>query len=109
MRLLEQVFSGEDTVRFRGMAIITRNCWLDAGSAGRCSGIAELCPDRRVLIALLVLPFYVPPVIFGAGIMQAAQGSTSPFQALAFLAAYALFALALGPIAMGAALRSALS
>ena len=62
-----------------------------------------------VLMALLVLPFYVPPVIFGAGLMQAAQGSTSPLQALAFLAAYALFALALGPIAMGAALRSALN
>ncbi|MGN6366134.1 heme exporter protein CcmB [Asticcacaulis taihuensis] len=62
-----------------------------------------------VLMALLVLPFYVPPVIFGAGLMQAVQISASPLQALAFLAAYALFALALGPIAMGAALRSALS
>jgi len=62
-----------------------------------------------VLMALLVLPFYVPPVIFGAGLMQAMQTSASPLQALAFLAAYALFALALGPIAMGAALRSALS
>ncbi|MBW8881228.1 MAG: heme exporter protein CcmB [Asticcacaulis sp.] len=62
-----------------------------------------------VLMALLVLPFYVPPVIFGAGIMQAAQISASPLQALAFLAAYALFALALAPIATGAALRSALN
>ena len=62
-----------------------------------------------VLMALLVLPFYVPPVIFGAGLMQAVQTSASPVQALAFLAAYALFALALGPVAMGAALRSALS
>jgi len=62
-----------------------------------------------VLMALLVLPFYVPPVIFGAGLMQAVQTQTSPVQALAFLASYALFALALGPIAMGAALRSALS
>lgn len=62
-----------------------------------------------VLMALLVLPFYVPPVIFGAGLMQAIQAGTSPWQALAFLASYALFAAALGPIAMGAALRSALS
>ncbi|EGF92144.1 heme exporter protein CcmB [Asticcacaulis biprosthecium C19] len=62
-----------------------------------------------VLMALLVLPFYVPPVIFGAGLMQAAQISASPLQALAFLSAYALFALALAPIAMGAALRSALN
>ncbi|ESQ84719.1 heme exporter protein B [Asticcacaulis sp. AC466] len=62
-----------------------------------------------VLMALLVLPFYVPPVIFGAGLMQATQTGASPAQALAFLGAYALFALALGPIAMGAALRGALS
>ncbi|MGA9659639.1 MAG: heme exporter protein CcmB [Asticcacaulis sp.] len=62
-----------------------------------------------VLMALLVLPFYIPPVIFGAGLMQAAQLHTSPLQALAFLAAYALFALVLAPITMGAALRSALS
>ncbi len=62
-----------------------------------------------VLMALLVLPFYVPPVIFGAGLMQAVQNHTSPVQALAFLAAYALFALALAPVTMGAALRSALS
>ena len=62
-----------------------------------------------VLMALLVLPFFVPPVIFGAGLIQAAQAHTSPVQALAFLGAYALFALALGPVAMGAALRSALS
>ena len=62
-----------------------------------------------LLMALLVLPFYVPPVIFGAGLMQAVQTGASPLQALAFLTAYALFALALGPIAMGAALRSALS
>ncbi|MEI9903661.1 MAG: heme exporter protein CcmB [Asticcacaulis sp.] len=62
-----------------------------------------------VLMALLVLPFYVPPVIFGAGLMQAVQSAAAPWQALAFLAAYALFAIALGPFAMGAALRSALS
>ena len=62
-----------------------------------------------VLMALLVLPFYVPPVIFGAGLMQAVQTQSSPWQALAFLAAYALFALALTPVAMGAALKSALN
>ncbi len=62
-----------------------------------------------VLMALLILPFYMPPVIFGAGLMQAVQMHTSPVQALSFLGAYALFALALSPVAMGAALRSALS
>jgi heme exporter protein B len=58
------------------------------------------------LMALLVLPFYVPPVIFGAVLMS---GGAAHLQALAFLAAYTLFALALGPIAMGAALRAGLA
>jgi heme exporter protein B len=62
-----------------------------------------------VLMAILVLPLYVPPVIFGAGLMSAAATNAPVGQGLAFLAAYALFALALGPIAMGAALRSALN
>jgi len=62
-----------------------------------------------VLIALLVLPFYVPPVIFGAGLMQAYLSGSPIFQALGLLGAYSLFALALCPIATGAALRSALN
>jgi len=63
------------------------------------------------LMALLVLPFYVPPVIFGAALMSpaGAQGlQAHGLQAGAFLSAYALFALALAPIAMGAALRNGL-
>lgn len=59
-----------------------------------------------VLMALLVLPFYVPPVIFGSALMQ--PETLHADQALAFLGAYALFALALGPVAMGAALRQGL-
>jgi heme exporter protein B len=62
-----------------------------------------------VLMAILVLPLYVPPVIFGSGLMSAATTAAPVGEGLAFLAAYALFALALGPIAMGAALRSALN
>ncbi|MFT4089768.1 MAG: heme exporter protein CcmB [Asticcacaulis sp.] len=62
-----------------------------------------------VLIALLVLPFYVPPVIFGAGLMQAYLTGAPITQALGLLGAYSLFALALCPIATGAALRSALN
>ena len=86
---------------------------LGSLSFGLIGGIgASLSLGARqggMLMALLVLPFYVPPVIFGAGLIQAAQAQASPLQALAFLAAYALFALTLSPFAMGAALRSALS
>jgi heme exporter protein B len=61
-----------------------------------------------VLMALLVLPFYIPPVIFGAGLLERLSLGQSPFEALSFLMAYGLFALALAPIAAGAALRGAL-
>lgn len=52
-----------------------------------------------VLIALIVLPFFAPPVIFGAAVASGQVG------ALALLAGCALAAVALGPIAAAAALR----
>ncbi|MGE0045823.1 MAG: heme exporter protein CcmB [Hyphomonadaceae bacterium] len=58
-----------------------------------------------VLIALLVLPFFAPPILFGAtAALDAAQGT--PFgPAFLLLCGCALFALALGPVAAAAALR----
>jgi heme exporter protein B len=58
-----------------------------------------------MLIALLVTPFYMPVLIFGSGAVDAAlQGMpTGPF--LALLAAMLCLAIALGPAAIGAALR----
>jgi heme exporter protein B len=54
-----------------------------------------------VLIALIILPFFAPIVIFGAGV--AAGGDiAAPF---ALLGGCALAAIALGPIAAAAALR----
>ncbi|MES1202804.1 MAG: heme exporter protein CcmB [Pseudomonadota bacterium] len=59
-----------------------------------------------VLIALLVLPFYAPPIIFGAAATAAAARGeglfTPPFL---LLAGCALAALALGPIGAAAAAR----
>ncbi len=54
-----------------------------------------------VLIALIVLPFFAPPIIFGAAVAQG-EAVTS---ALLILAGCALGACALGPIAAAAALR----
>lgn len=54
-----------------------------------------------VLIALIVLPFFAPPIIFGSAV--AAGEQVGP--ALAILTGCALAALALGPIAAAAALR----
>ncbi|SFX22743.1 heme exporter protein B [Marinospirillum alkaliphilum DSM 21637] len=62
-----------------------------------------------VLITLLVLPFYMPVLIFGTGAMQAAIGGHPAGAHLALLAALTLLALALAPWAIAAALRIAVS
>ncbi len=62
-----------------------------------------------LLTAVIVLPLFVPPVIFGGGAL-AAMASGLPWTAgLALLGAYAAAAVALGPSAMAAACRNALS
>jgi heme exporter protein B len=62
-----------------------------------------------LLTAVIVLPLFVPPVIFGGGALDA-FGDGLPWRAgFALLGAYALAAVALGPIAMAAACRNALS
>lgn len=57
-----------------------------------------------LLIALIALPFYVPTAIFGALALASPVGL--PPEAL-FLAASTLFALAVAPLGMGAALKLA--
>ncbi len=54
-----------------------------------------------VLIALIVLPFFAPPIIFGAAVAAGEHVGA----ALAVLAGFALASVALGPIAAAAALR----
>lgn len=54
-----------------------------------------------VLIALIVLPFFAPPIIFGAAVATGEEVGA----ALLILAGCALGATALGPIAAAAALR----
>lgn len=54
-----------------------------------------------VLIALIVLPFFAPPIIFGSAVAAGDQVSA----AFLILAGCALGAVALGPIAAAAALR----
>lgn len=63
---------------------------------------------QGVLLALLVLPLYVPPLVFGAAAVEAGLGGGSPWPHLAILAALSLAALALCPWASAAALRQAL-
>ena len=62
-----------------------------------------------LLTAVIVLPLFVPPVIFGGGALDAFAGHLPWRAAFALLGAYAAAAIALGPLAMAAACRNALS
>ncbi|MGB6907618.1 MAG: heme exporter protein CcmB [Methyloceanibacter sp.] len=62
-----------------------------------------------VLLALLVLPLYVPVLIFGVATVSAASvGPASPWPPFLMLCALSLASLVLAPIAAAAALRTAL-
>lgn len=75
------------------------------------AGAALALASRRggVLIALVVLPLIAPPVIFGGGALAAAAGGGDWRPGLALLAAYALAAVGLAPLAMAAGCRNAVS
>jgi heme exporter protein B len=62
-----------------------------------------------LLTAVIVLPLFAPPVIFGGGALDAFAAGLPWKAGLALLGAYAAAAVALGPIAMAAACRNALS
>ena len=62
-----------------------------------------------MLIAVIVLPLFAPPVIFGGGAIAAYAAGLDWKTGLMLLGAYSLAAAALGPFAMAAACRNALS
>jgi len=61
-----------------------------------------------VLIALLILPLYIPVLIFGAGAVDASINGQSPAPHLYLLGALAVLSLAFAPWATSAALRISL-
>jgi heme exporter protein B len=73
-------------------------------------GAALTVSVRRggVLLSLLVLPLYVPTLIFAVGAVDASVNMVDPAQPLALLAAVTLGALVIGPFASAAALRLSL-
>lgn len=70
-------------------------------------GAALTAGVRRggLLLSVLVLPLYVPTLIFGAQAADRAAQGLDPTSALAFLGAVTLLALAITPFAAAAALR----
>lgn len=73
-------------------------------------GAAMALGARRggLLIAVIVLPLFIPPVVFGAGALDRAGQGGDPFSAMALLTAYVLFAGVVAPIAGAAAVREVL-
>ncbi len=78
-----------------------------------CGGVGAALSlgSRRggVLIAVIVLPLFTPPVIFGAGAIEAFASGLDWKTGLMLLIAYSLAFVAIGPFAMAAACRNALS
>jgi heme exporter protein B len=63
---------------------------------------------QGALLSLLILPLYVPPLVFGAGAVDASVAGSGARAHLLILGALSLAALALCPWATAAALRQAL-
>lgn len=61
-----------------------------------------------VLIAILVLPLYIPVLVFGAGAVNAVSIGMSPNGALSLLGAVLAMSLVFAPLASAAALKIAL-
>lgn len=93
-----------------GMLVLSLLVGTPALSLIGSVGAALTVSVRRggVLMSLLVLPLYVPTLIFGVGAIDAAAGMTDPLPHLAFLGAVTLVALVIGPIASAAALKLSL-
>jgi heme exporter protein B len=73
-------------------------------------GAALALGSRRggLLIAVIVLPLFAPPVIFGGGALSQAASGLGGTSGLTLLCAWAAAAVALSPVAMAAACRNAL-
>ena len=73
-----------------------------------CAALTLGLRSGGVLTSLLVLPLYIPVLIFGAGAAGAVAVAVSPAAYLLITGALSLFALAIAPWASAAALRIAL-
>jgi heme exporter protein B len=75
--------------------------FLGAVGAGLTVGVRR----GGLLLSLLVLPLYIPTLIFGARAVTAAADGGDPWPAFLMLAGLTLFILAAAPFAAAAALR----
>jgi heme exporter protein B len=96
----------------RAIATLTASLLIGTPALSLIGGVAAALTlgARRqgVLLSLLALPLYVPPLVFGAGAVEASALGTGVRADLLLLGALTLAALPLGPLAAAAALRQAL-
>ena len=76
---------------------------------GLGASLALVSRRSGALMAVIVLPLLIPPVIFAGAAIDAWSAGLEWRTGLALLAAYALAAIALSPFAMAAGCRNALS
>lgn len=95
-----------------GLAVLTAAILLGTPALSGIGSIgAALTLGLRgggVLLSLLVLPLYIPVLIFGAGAVDAVVSGLDPQAHLSLLAAMTVASLAFSPLAAAAALRIAL-
>ena len=102
LALMFQAEAGTDLLAgalIYGLGGLAFFCWGGVGAA-----LSATVRRGGLLIALIALPLYVPTAIFGSMAMSGAAGGDG---APLLLVASTLFALALAPFAMAAALRLA--
>jgi heme exporter protein B len=96
----------------RGLAVLPLALLLGTPTLTLIGGVgaALTLGSRRagLLLALLVLPLYVPVLVFGVGAVEGALTGAGSRPQLLILAAMLLASLALAPFAIAAALRLAL-
>ena len=96
-----------DTLRILFVSLLIGTPVLSLiGSIG--AGLTLGLRGGGVLISLLILPLYIPVLIFGAGAVDASIAGTSPQANLFLLAAFLVVSLIFAPWATSAALRISL-
>lgn len=76
---------------------------------GAAAGALTVAVRRGgALIALLVLPLYIPPLIFGVAAVEATRSLASVSANLSLLAGCSLFAAVVGPLAAAGAIKLSL-
>jgi heme exporter protein B len=109
LALLSPLFAVMLGLPAAGLGVLAASLLLGSGVMTVLGAIgASLTVGLRrggVLIALLVTPFYMPVLIFGTGAVEAALQGLGGGPQLALLASMFCLAAAMGPLAVGAALR----